>query len=86
MLKSVYEPDEELSRMFETINQFLERKNAIIELKRAYHFSDLAVQSAKMVLQVDSVVGIAIWQTNKCRREIILNTSIAKALHWSNIT
>jgi hypothetical protein len=81
----VYEPDEELSKMFETINQFLERKNAIIELKRAYHFSDLAVQSAKIVLQVDSVVRLAIAQSNKCRREIISNTSIAKALRWINM-
>ena len=56
MLKSVYEPNEELSKMFGTINQFLERKNVIIGLKRAYHFSDLAIQSAKMILQVDSVV------------------------------
>jgi hypothetical protein len=50
MLRSLYE-DDSANKLFPKIQQFLEQKNVLLELKQSYHFSELAVQSATLLLQ-----------------------------------
>jgi hypothetical protein len=55
MLESLYDDHESMNSLFSRVQQFLEQKNILLELKRSFHFSDLAVQSASLLLNKENV-------------------------------